>query len=236
MAKFVPRIEVVCENPACNKPFLKKQWAYDATIKRKGKHFCSLKCSHETIRSSKLDIIGKTFNKLTCIKELPRPSHNTKNCHFLFLCSCGNEYRGSGSNVVIGRAKQCRKCSRLQTLGINNKLFTGAGEISGAWWFTHVVKGANMRKLEVDISIEEAWELFLNQNRKCRFTGLKLYFPETNTDLGTASFDRIDSSVGYIKGNVQWVYKDINIMKQAKSDKEFILLCKLVVKNCVNTK
>ena len=45
---------------------------------------------------------------------------------------------------------------------------------------------------------------------------------------GTASLDRIDSSKGYVKGNVQWVHKDINKMKTDFEQSIFIKLCKSV--------
>lgn len=45
---------------------------------------------------------------------------------------------------------------------------------------------------------------------------------------GTASLDRIDSSRGYVEGNVQWVHKDVNFMKQALSQERFVELCTLV--------
>ena len=44
----------------------------------------------------------------------------------------------------------------------------------------------------------------------------------------TASVDRIDSTKGYLKGNVQWVHKSINQMKSNRTDEEFIALCKAV--------
>jgi hypothetical protein len=47
-------------------------------------------------------------------------------------------------------------------------------------------------------------------------------------DLGNASLDRIDSSIGYVEGNVAWVYKPINIMKQTLNSAEFIDLCKKI--------
>lgn len=40
--------------------------------------------------------------------------------------------------------------------------------------------------------------------------------------------DRIDSSKGYIEGNVQWVHKDVNMMKQNYSQKYFIEMCKKI--------
>jgi len=47
----------------------------------------------------------------------------------------------------------------------------------------------------------------------------------------TASLDRIDSSKGYIEGNVQWVHRKINMMKQSYTQEEFIELCQAVVRN-----
>ena len=47
----------------------------------------------------------------------------------------------------------------------------------------------------------------------------------------TASLDRIDSSKGYIEGNVQWVHKRVNLMKGNMSTENFIEWCNLVVKN-----
>lgn len=48
---------------------------------------------------------------------------------------------------------------------------------------------------------------------------------------GTASLDRIDSSKGYVEGNVHWVHKDINIMKWDFPLETFIKMCKFVAEN-----
>jgi hypothetical protein len=48
----------------------------------------------------------------------------------------------------------------------------------------------------------------------------------------TASIDRIDSSKGYILGNIQWVHKDVNFMKRTYSQEYFVKMCKLITENC----
>ena len=48
----------------------------------------------------------------------------------------------------------------------------------------------------------------------------------------TASLDRIDSSKGYIEGNVQWVHKSVNIMKCDFSSDIFIGICNQISNNC----
>lgn len=47
----------------------------------------------------------------------------------------------------------------------------------------------------------------------------------------TASLDRIDSSSGYGLENIQWLHKDINIMKNVHSQDYFLSLCKKVAAN-----
>jgi hypothetical protein len=47
--------------------------------------------------------------------------------------------------------------------------------------------------------------------------------------LGTASLDRIDSRKGYEPQNIQWVLKEVNLMKGAMPQGHFITLCNAVV-------
>ena len=84
--------------------------------------------------------------------------------------------------------------------------------------------------------MQDAWEIFLKQNKKCFYTGLKIthtkYLKRINNkniySLGTASIDRKNSKLGYTKENIQWVHKDVNYMKMNLSEKYFIKLCKLI--------
>lgn len=75
------------------------------------------------------------------------------------------------------------------------------------------------------------WEIFLKQGKKCALTGEILYFSPIQTDRkkSNASLDRIDSSKGYTENNIQWVLKNINLMKRELSDKDFIEICRKVV-------
>ena len=49
--------------------------------------------------------------------------------------------------------------------------------------------------------------------------------------LQSASLDRIDSNLGYIIGNVQWVCLGINYTKLNYSDSELHFLLKLIKEN-----
>ena len=172
---------------------------------------------------------GQKFNSLTAIKL-----HSTdRNGHAKWLCKCdcGEEVTVYGTHLIRGNTKSCG-CTRFKR-GEQHAQWTGVGEISGNYWRNTVMRSdKSRRKIEVNIDKEYAWQLFLDQDRKCALTGLELHFSNSLGDVKTtASLDRIDSSKGYIKGNVQWVHKDINMMKRIYDQDYFIKMCKLVAEN-----
>lgn len=125
--------------------------------------------------------------------------------------------------------------SELRALKSRNANWTGCGEISGAYWYGIQFR-ANRRKLDFDITINYAWELFVKQDGKCAISGLPIQFWEKNSSNAdkkkqTASLDRIDSSKGYVVGNIQWVHKSINTIKMDLNQEEFIELCKIVTRH-----
>jgi hypothetical protein len=110
----------------------------------------------------------------------------------------------------------------------NTKKF---GEIHKSYICSLRLRAKN-KNIDFNLDGNYLWRLFLKQKRKCILSGLDLIFPKawgpkSKTDI-TASLDRINSKLGYIKGNVQWVHKTINTMKMNMNDKEFIYFCKKV--------
>lgn len=106
--------------------------------------------------------------------------------------------------------------------------FTGHEGLQGKYWY-NIKRGAESRNLDFSISIEYAWSLYLTQDKKCAISGRPIHmansFKELSSGLNEASLDRIDSSKGYIEGNVQWIHKDINFMKQDYPDEYFRKTC-----------
>ena len=90
--------------------------------------------------------------------------------------------------------------------------------------FRETLHRVQRRFKEVDITLEDLKELWEEQEGKCAYTKLPLILP-TGTyrpDIRyQASLDRIDSNMGYIKGNIQFVAAPINYMKSTMSDKVF---------------
>jgi hypothetical protein len=71
---------------------------------------------------------------------------------------------------------------------------------------------------EYNIDLPYLLELLKLQNYKCAVTGISL--THQNGDLRAISIDRIDSSKGHIKGNIQLVCQFYNMGKGNKSDFE----------------
>lgn len=178
-------------------------------------------------------MINKKFGKLLVIKEhsTTRSNQIRYNC----LCDCGNEINSLGSHL---RSLKVTHCGCNIAIGSAKTQWTGVGDMSGGYWYNHIVRSANGDKgrrvaLELSIDKEYAWDLFVQQGKKCALSGIPLKFPLKAKDKAyNVSLDRIDSSKGYIKGNVQWVHKDINMMKNKLNDEYFINMCKLVALNC----
>lgn len=177
----------------------------------------------------RIDPIGEVYGKLTVISEHSK----TRNGHYRYTCQCecGNTSNVLLTHLIQGNTLSCG-CSMIKS-GEAHTQWDGVGEISGNFWYNHIIRSANGAKgravLELSISKEYAWELFLKQERKCALTNIEIQFPLTYSDKTyTVSLDRIDSSIGYVEGNVQWVHKDINMMKNKYNNEYFIEMCKMV--------
>lgn len=177
------------------------------------------------------DLSGVKVNMLTIVERASatRQGSSTWKC----ICDCGNTCVYSSDHLT--RKKQPVKscgCHRTKS-GKDHSQWTGHGEISGDWWYNHVLRERNQTKrtkVPVTITIEYAWNLFLKQERKCALSGVPINITGTH-EYNTASIDRIDSSKGYEEGNIQWVHKHINFMKRTYSQEYFIEMCKKVADN-----
>jgi predicted nucleic acid-binding Zn-ribbon protein len=150
--------------------------------------------------------------------------------------NCGNKsFETSIQNIIRGMTTSCgcRRDQYEKNSGKNNKQYTGYENISGKVW-SKIKSSAKNRRLSFEISIEFAWDLYEKQKRKCALSGIDIKFGKSASSLyeTTASLDRIDSSKGYVEDNVQWVHKDVNIMKNVFSVSYFCNVCKMISDNC----
>tara|TARA_R110001599_G_scaffold14738_1_gene63440 strand:+ start:787 stop:1329 length:543 start_codon:yes stop_codon:yes gene_type:complete len=161
--------------------------------------------------------------------------------------TCGNPeccktFKKDGSEVrrnkKLGRRNYCSlKCSgkvnstHLDKKGCveNFKGKTGKrDEFTGLREHFHRVK---KRDKVYDITLDDLLVQWNEQDGICPYTGIKLIHPK---DAGSeilynkASLDRIDSSKGYIKCNIQFISASANLAKSTMTDEEMINFCKLI--------
>lgn len=169
------------------------------------------------------DLLGQRFGQLVVVKRLP-PRGKRSAAIWLCLCDCGETHESTSARLRAGVTTRCHRCSSVaRGLAIRR---TWIGEMPGKYWYG-VLRHASVGGKDVGISAEDAYEVFLQQGKRCALTGMPLQFAaERDRDNDTtASLDRIDSSRGYVHGNIQWVHKTVNIMKNALDESWFIQLC-----------
>jgi hypothetical protein len=163
------------------------------------------------------DLTNKKFNSW---KVLYKDGFIHGNIAYVCECKCGNRVRQQSSTITNGLSKHCRKCqSKLRRHSKDS--------LSNTYW-NKVKKDAARRGLDFSITKEYAWSLLIEQNKKCALSGVDIGFAEIVSEPNTASIDRIDSSKGYIKGNIQWVHKKVNFMKGPLTQDEFFSFCEKV--------
>jgi hypothetical protein len=194
--------------------------------------------SKENIKSK----IGIKINRWTIIEYLENEKlSGTLRCR----CECGTEQKVRYYDIISEQTKGCNSCSGIEKskncgkykrkIGKNNWKFSGYKEISGHYW-ANLKHRARKTGKELSITIEYAYELLEKQNFKCKISGLEIELPSCMNKRWTASLDRIDSTKGYIEGNVQWLHKDINTMKWNFNQDQFIKYCKIITENNKNEK
>lgn len=146
--------------------------------------------------------------------------------HWECTCDCGIKKTVSAADLQKGKTKRCFSCS---TIYLNKQ--RRSTPLTNTFW-NKIERNGKVRSLEFTITKEEAYELYLEQGGKCKYTNIPLLFPSSTTKSdGTASLDRIDNTKGYIKGNLQWVHKKVNQIKMDLEEKDFIFICHLVSEN-----
>ena len=169
-----------------------------------------------------------------------------------FICDeCGKEGIKSKTeyerNLRLGRKNYC--CRSCAAKGANRTKATKKYECSDALKehlksiagnrgdeytpFRYTLRCIKRRFKEIDIDLPYLKEVWENQKGICPYTGLNL-IPPTDTNVNTlditlrSSLDRIDSSKGYIKGNIQFISTPINYMKSTMTDLETKKFLKLI--------
>ncbi len=172
---------------------------------------------------SRLELIGQEVGKWRVLRYAGLSKHGHK--QFECRCECGVVRFIWQSGLIGGRSGSCRRCSIKS--GQESQFRRGHLKMPGRYW-TKCRASAKSRGHVFAVTIEYAYHILERQYWRCALSGLPIAFAQHHTQSTTASMDRIDSSLGYIEGNVQWLHKEVNLMKGVLAQRRFLELCKHV--------
>lgn len=178
-----------------------------------------------------------------------------KRAHIECECTeCKKTFMKAKSEITRNRLRDRKNfCSISCAMSYNNKLapkgfikdpsLMGKGtRIDEFTPFREILRRAKKRSKEkvkkvLDLTLndlKEQWEL---QKGLCPYSGVKLLLPGYNSRgnyVYSASLDRINSDLGYIKGNIQFTSTCINFMKNNLTHEETLNVCKMISENYKN--
>jgi hypothetical protein len=144
-----------------------------------------------------------------------------KNGYTRWLCECTCGKRQKVRTNQLNKDDDqigCRSCSKLKRS--KRDPFDVA---------IYTIKANLYRRNNITLSVTKEYiqRLYAEQQGRCALSGVNLYLGKTYKEhnekrLTTASLDRIDSTKSYSEGNVQWIHKDLQAMKMAMKQDDFL--------------
>lgn len=155
---------------------------------------------------------SKDASEYTRNQKLGRKSFCGKACQLSVRRNAGaTAYSEKHKGKPINHLKDCANCTKEDNLSR----------------FRYYLLKAQRRKHKCSITAEDIKDVWDKQLGLCAITGLPMvlkYHTQSSRELGlqTASLDRIDSSLGYEIGNIQFVCLAVNLGKGSFSNAEAI--------------
>lgn len=163
-----------------------------------------------------IPIVGQQFKDWTVISDQIFKKESNRATYWKVRCKCGKEGLRNAAHLVNERVSCCKSCAALKQSFEKSYL-------------KKIRRRAIKMNFEFNITLDYVLSIF---DGKCALSGEGIEFGKHWNKLSnqTASLDRIDSSKGYIVGNVQWVHKDVNFMKGQLTQERFLELCNKIKK------
>ena len=172
------------------------------------------------------NLVGKRFGRGVVIELIGNAG--TGNKYWGLLCDCGTKYIANSRELREGHTNSCgcihtewlKKAIHLNGGGLNK---LPVGEASRNELYASYKKSAFSRGYEFNLSIEEFEELVSGNCVYCGTAPDKERKPNKGVNGGFkyTGIDRIDSSKGYVKGNVVSCCWTCNRAKGTMSINEF---------------
>jgi hypothetical protein len=85
------------------------------------------------------------------------------------------------------------------------------------------------RNHEYNIDLNDLLNIWETQNGICVYSGVKLVHPNDGGDnINTASLDRVDSKLGYVRGNIQFISVACNHAKNSMTHNQMLNFLKII--------
>jgi hypothetical protein len=170
-------------------------------ISDKNQKYCSRSCSG---KGNSRGGLNKGLQSKTTISKLEKFKANLP----IYCKTHGEhlEWRLHSRNNV-----QCKKCTSDHAKKFRKENL-----------FKKLIRDCKNRKHSFDLDENFLKELLAKQNNKCALSGIEF------SDVLIPSIDRIDSNLGYLKNNVQFILIDVNRMKSNFELNYFLMLCKKI--------
>lgn len=157
---------------------------------------------------------AKKFVTLKCAnceqlfeKELKEYNRRSKNGQTVFYCGYGCSY----PSLAVNKPDEF---SQFRSIFFSSQ------------------KTAKVKGFGFNLTLEFLKSQWLKQEGRCPYTNIQMELPRVMRDrvhsLNAASLDRIDSDLGYVQGNVEFVCRFVNLGKNGYSKEEVQKFFKMV--------
>jgi len=163
-----------------------------------------------------------------------RPVEGIRKCTCCEIEKDISEYHSDKSSPT-GLQTYCKDCQTQKTKKCTSTL---NGFIKKIYKDMYHNAERRAKELNIELTIEDIHELYNKQKGLCAISGLKMThetyaFKDKEHIINrlNISIDRINSSLGYTKDNVQLLAAIVNRMKTDLPDSEFIKICSIITDN-----
>ncbi len=171
--------------------------------------------------------MGKKYSKLTDEQKAARKAYNKK------YREANREKIKANSRVYYAANKEQFKVRNRRNWDING------GHYRGGSFKNFLVGALNVAKRRditmnrnYDLDIQYIMEMLEAQNYRCAITNIRM--THKFHDLRAVSIDRIHSTIGHVKGNIQLVCQFVNLGKRDKPNSEAIEFFDEIEKNILD--
>ena len=160
-----------------------------------------------------------------------RPVEGVRKCACCEVEKHISEYHSDKSSST-GLQTYCKHCQTQKTKKCTSTL---NGFIKKIYKDMYHNAAKRSKELIIELTVEDIHELYNKQKGLCAISGLQMThetyaFKDKEHIINrlNISIDRINSSLGYTKDNIQWVHKRVNRIKTVLNNEELFFWSKLI--------